>query len=178
MKGTAVVALSALLLLGICRPASAQGIPQKGAYVCELAFNFQPPKEGITYLSLVQLVANPEKYDGRLVCVAGYFDLEYEAATLYLHEEDAHNGLDENGIWLDVHGIKGDQIRPMNNKYVWMLGRFRAGPLFGPPAMAPGPPSNINVVGGLTRILEIAEVRSGAQPASPNIWIRPGYGRK
>lgn len=75
--------------------------------MCELAFNFRVLKEGITYASLVQLISNPEKFESRLVCVAGFFDLEYEAAILYLHEDDYQNSIDENGMWLDLHGTDG-----------------------------------------------------------------------
>jgi hypothetical protein len=161
-----------------CQAADAQVPQHKGDYVCDFAFNLQVPKEGITYVSLVQLVANPDRYDGKLVCVAGFFDPEYEAATLYLHEDDYHNTLVENGIWVDLQSTDGTHIRPLSQKYVWMLGRFRAGPLFGPPAIAPGPPSNLNVVGGLTKVLGIAEIRSNSQSSPPIIWVRPGIGTK
>src|SRR5678815_3770993 len=52
-------------------------------------------------VSLVQLIATPERYDGKLVTAVGY--LSYGSAdgdTLYLGKEACENGVLENSLWL------------------------------------------------------------------------------
>jgi len=47
------------------------------------------PQPSLVFVSLIQLIAGPERFDGREVAVAGYCWVEPEEGTaLYLHEED------------------------------------------------------------------------------------------
>ncbi len=52
--------------------------------------------------SLVQLIATPERYDGKIVQVTGYCNLEFEGNAVYLHADDYRYGHTKNGVWLDV----------------------------------------------------------------------------
>ena len=52
-------------------------------------------------VTLVQLIANPEKFDGKQIRVIGFLRLEFEGNVLYLHREDYENSLFD-GIWVDV----------------------------------------------------------------------------
>jgi hypothetical protein len=78
-------------------------------------------------LSLIQLIANPEKYDGKQVQVVGFLRLEFEGDALYLHEDDYKNGIYGNAIGIGVtresKWSKGD----VNMRYVMVVGTFRAG---------------------------------------------------
>ena len=49
---------------------------------------------------MVQLLATPEKFDGKLVRVFGFLRLEFEGDALYFHREDDVQGLTRNGIWV------------------------------------------------------------------------------
>jgi len=51
---------------------------------------------------MVQLLANPEKYDGKHVRVVGYLHFEPEANAIYLHREDVEHHLIRNGVWLSL----------------------------------------------------------------------------
>src|SRR6266404_9792094 len=55
-----------------------------------------------TDVTLIQLIANPDKFDGRLIRVIGFLRLEFEGNVLYLHREDYENAILGNGIWVDV----------------------------------------------------------------------------
>jgi hypothetical protein len=44
-------------------------------------------------VSLVRLMATPEKYDGKAVQVVGFLRLEFEGNGLYLHQEDYEHGI-------------------------------------------------------------------------------------
>ena len=52
-------------------------------------------------VSLVALIATPERYEGKKVQVIGYVVLEFEGTAVYLHEEDAKHMLTSNGLWID-----------------------------------------------------------------------------
>jgi hypothetical protein len=69
-------------------------------------------------VSLIQLIATPEKYDGVAIRLIGYLRLEFEGNALYLHREDYERGL-PNGIWIAVpRDLSKDQTQTVNNKYV------------------------------------------------------------
>lgn len=56
-----------------------------------------------TNVSMVQLIANPEKFDGKLIRIIGFLRLEFEGDALYLHREDYENGIMGDAIWVDVN---------------------------------------------------------------------------
>jgi hypothetical protein len=62
--------------------------------------NVRPQFEGV---SIVALIATPERYDGKPVSVSGYVVLGAPLdhwILVYLHEEDATHGLMKNALWL------------------------------------------------------------------------------
>lgn len=83
-------------------------------------------------VSLIQLIATPEKFDGKKVSIIGFLTLgehpEFfgQQPMLFLHEEDAKNILRANALWV----VPNDQMRQdrekINQEYVIVTGRFRA----------------------------------------------------
>lgn len=83
-------------------------------------------------VSLIQLIANPEKFDGKLVAVNGFLSLgehpEFvgQQPILYMNQEDAKNLLLGNSVWV----VPSDQMRRDQEKidrmYVTLTGLFRA----------------------------------------------------
>lgn len=53
-------------------------------------------------VSLIQLLANPQAYDGKIVRIIGFIHLEFEGNVIYLHEDDFRYGLTKNGLWIDL----------------------------------------------------------------------------
>lgn len=49
-------------------------------------------------VSLVQLLATPERYNGKQVLVTGYLHLQFEDTALYFSKEDAQYG--SNALWV------------------------------------------------------------------------------
>jgi hypothetical protein len=82
--------------------------------------------------SLIQLIANPERFDGKVVKVSGFLLLSEhpeffgQQPALYLHQEDAKNLLLPNSVWV----VPSEQMRPdrekINLMYVTLTGLFRA----------------------------------------------------
>jgi hypothetical protein len=85
----------------------------------------QAPNEPL-HISLVQLIANPEKFDGKLVAVAGFLRLEMEGDALYLSRDDFLNGVTKNAIWIDLTPELVKSRQQLNNRYVLLMGTFDA----------------------------------------------------
>lgn len=77
-----------------------------------------------TDVSIVQLIASPEKFDGKLIRVIGFLRLEFEGDALYLHREDYENGIMEDALWVDVNSEMTEQAKALNMKYVPLEGIF------------------------------------------------------
>ena len=77
-------------------------------------------------ISLINLIATPEKYDGKLVQVIGYLTLEFEGKAIYLHKEDYVRGISDNGFWVDFSKeiLDKKDIMNYNKKYVIIVGTF------------------------------------------------------
>lgn len=77
-----------------------------------------------TNVSLIQLIANAEKYDGKLVQIQGYLRIDFEGTAVYLHREDYQNGLTKNGLWANV-SLAPEQMK-FDQQYVLIEGIFDA----------------------------------------------------
>jgi hypothetical protein len=53
-------------------------------------------------VSIIQLVAAPERFDGKSVRVIGYLDIRFEGTALYLHREDDEYAVTKNGLLIHV----------------------------------------------------------------------------
>ena len=76
-------------------------------------------------VSIVQLLATPEKYDGKLVRVIGVGNLEFEGNYLSLDKEDyAYSA--GNSIWIELgeKAISYNEAKEYNGKYVIVEGFF------------------------------------------------------
>jgi hypothetical protein len=78
-------------------------------------------------VSLIQLIATPEQYDGQVVRVIGFVHIEFEGNAIYLHREDYEHNIIGNALWLDhpecVTGAKG---KPLISGYALVEGTFNA----------------------------------------------------
>jgi hypothetical protein len=77
--------------------------------------------------SLIQLIAAPENFDGKLVLVQGFFACCWEGAVLWVHEEDSKNLLASNAIWIDPSEEMERDQEKLNRMYVRLEGVFHAG---------------------------------------------------
>ncbi len=77
-------------------------------------------------ISLVKLIANPEKYHGKTMQIIGFLNLEFEGNAIYLHKEDFDHSLSDNAIWVDTSGdfLKKKKLSDYNRRYVIMQGTF------------------------------------------------------
>jgi hypothetical protein len=77
-------------------------------------------------VSVVQLLATPEKFDGKLVRVFGFLRLAFESDALYLHREDDTQDLTRNAMCVDrTEGMEREQEK-LNAHYVLIEATFDA----------------------------------------------------
>jgi hypothetical protein len=74
-------------------------------------------------VSIVQLLATPEKFNGKFVRVIGFLCLEFEGDAVYLHREDFVHGLTQNALWVDVPEKRDEAL---SQHYVLLEGTFDA----------------------------------------------------
>ena len=88
----------------------------------------KPQWEHLKSVSMIELIANPEKFDGKQVFVEGFVHFEFEGNALYFHEEDYRDGLRQNGISLGVTPAQEEQYAVCASKYCSVIGTFHAVP--------------------------------------------------
>src|SRR5262249_34050359 len=85
----------------------------------------KPPKDDFVAVSLVQLIATPEAFDGKLVSVIGFLRLDSEDSRLYLAESDYLHNIPYNGVWVEMT-ITSRTFEKIDSTYVHVVGTFRA----------------------------------------------------
>ncbi len=93
-------------------------------------------------VSVIQLIASPDKYDGKVVAVIGFLNLQYEGDAIYLHREDYRNDILADALWVDTTENMRMNKEILQQKYVRVVGKFRAGQGFGH-GFSPGGITNI-----------------------------------
>ncbi len=94
--------------------------------LCAILISSSVAERPLLYPSLIQIIANPEKFDGKEVSVAGFLLIEHEGDALYFHREDYEHGLLENSIWVDTTAEMAKEKAGLNLKYVIVTGTFVA----------------------------------------------------
>lgn len=92
----------------------------------------QPPKDDSSIviqrhdnkISIIGLIANPEKYHQQVVQVKGYINLEFEACAIYLQKEDHDLSIDKNGIWVEISKSEMKKMVDLDKRYVILEGTF------------------------------------------------------
>jgi hypothetical protein len=78
-------------------------------------------------VSIIRLIAMPERYTGKRIAVIGYCWLEFEGDALYLSEEDHRHLVAENALWLTLTAEQAARYASLRGKYVMAIGTLRAG---------------------------------------------------
>jgi len=87
-----------------------------------------PPRdpEAFTKVSIVNLIAAPERFHGRRVRAIGFCSLRFEGTALYLHRQDDEVGIAKNGVWIDVGWPPSPEYMKVEGKYAIIEGVFNA----------------------------------------------------
>ena len=93
---------------------------------CHAASDLNRNGEMLTSVSMIELIANPQKFDGQRVIISGFVRLEFEGNAIYLHEEDYRNILWKNGLALKMTLAQQKQYADRGSKYCNVIGTFHA----------------------------------------------------
>jgi hypothetical protein len=78
-------------------------------------------------VSLIQLIAQPEKFDGKRVRFVGFLRIEFEGDAIYFHREDFDHSILWNAVWIDIPAdMTKQQQGDVNMTYVICVGVFQA----------------------------------------------------
>jgi hypothetical protein len=77
-------------------------------------------------VSMVQLIANPQQYDGTAIRLIAFLNLEFEGDALYLHREDFEKSIPLNGIWISLTDQQAHASKKLSGGYVLIEGTFSA----------------------------------------------------
>ena len=75
-------------------------------------------------VSLIALIATPDRYHGKQVTVSGFMYLQRERNALYVTKSDFQHALFKNAIYLQISNEAFERIYPLNGCYVEVRGRF------------------------------------------------------
>lgn len=82
---------------------------------------------GLIKTSLIKLIVNPEKYDGKRVAFVGWLRNGAEDTMVFISKDDADYRIEENGLWIDIPSSAGksETIEPVRKGCVYVEGTFR-----------------------------------------------------
>jgi hypothetical protein len=76
-------------------------------------------------VSLVALIATPERFQGTLIRTSGYLRLEFEGDAIFMTKSDADHRISKNGLWVSAEEFRARK-NEVHNRYVFIEGRFSA----------------------------------------------------
>lgn len=78
-------------------------------------------------VSLISLISNPSKFNGKLVSVTGVSSVSNEYDAIYVSKDDYRYKINGNAICLDFNSsaVSRDKAYDLNGKYVNVEGIFR-----------------------------------------------------
>lgn len=75
-------------------------------------------------VSMVSLVADPQRFDGQFIRVIAYLRVEFEGTVLFIHREDYEQAIIPNGIWIALSDTQMKIAKKLSNSYVIAEGIF------------------------------------------------------
>ncbi|EAO2685157.1 hypothetical protein E2X65_08450 [Salmonella enterica] len=78
-------------------------------------------------ISMIALLANPEKYHLQKIQVMGVSNIEFEGNALFLDKASWENNIDSNSLWLDIDRnstINRNSALALNGQYILIEGVF------------------------------------------------------
>ena len=115
------------------------------------------PKKEAEDVSIIRLIAAPERFAGKLVCVIGFLNIAFEGDAIYLHEEDFRRSLYMNSLFVHADDDMMTELKKLSGHYVLIEGIFD-----------PSQKGHMGLSsGGVTKISRADAWRPGPVPAGP-----------
>jgi hypothetical protein len=116
--------LGRILALGsILLACEAQPVPRGSHRTSEQREQPGAPIMGdATHMPVMQLIQDPDQYDGKQVKVVGFCSHKFESSALYVSQADFRNAVTKNAVWLSFGRL--DRSLEMHGKQVSVEGTF------------------------------------------------------
>jgi len=82
--------------------------------------------ESAEIVSFFDLIANKNKYDGKLVQLGGFLSFTFEDNSVYYNEIDYSHQFTQNAIWIDTGAANELEFSKYDKKYGYVVGVFSA----------------------------------------------------
>ena len=81
-------------------------------------------------VSIIQLIANPEKYENKFITVSGVISVEFECDRLYLTREDMVFYNNANSVYLNfrtnnILGVTMEELETISTRFATVQGTFK-----------------------------------------------------
>jgi hypothetical protein len=102
--------------------------------LCESIDGAPERTRAVEEVSLVQLIATPDRFAGKRVIVIGVYKLDFESFALYLTKDDATLAIRSNSVALGIFqkGLNETKTKQewtsLNGSHVRVVGTFRHAP--------------------------------------------------
>jgi hypothetical protein len=77
-------------------------------------------------VSIIQLIANPSKYDGHRVDLQAFLSVEFEGTAAYLSKDDYDHLITKNAVWIAFDKKSLPQAQSLSQQYVFITATFYA----------------------------------------------------
>lgn len=84
----------------------------------------QQPKNEAISVSIVNLLATPEKFHGKMIKVIGFVHIEFECSAVFLHADDFKFKIFKNALEIGVPVWASKSPKKYNNRYALIEGIF------------------------------------------------------
>lgn len=76
--------------------------------------------------SIVELIANPDSFNGKSVRIQGVINIGFENNSIYLSKEHWKHSITSCGIWMEIESKLAEERKWGNGKYFLIEGIFHA----------------------------------------------------
>jgi hypothetical protein len=77
-------------------------------------------------VSIIQLIANPTKYDGHRVDLQAFLSVEFEGTAAYLSKDDYDHLITKNAVWIAFDKKSLAEAQALREQYVFLTATFDA----------------------------------------------------
>lgn len=75
-------------------------------------------------VSIIDLIAHPKQFHGKVVQLVGYAQLEFEGNEICLSRDDSVFGVTDNCLWLGLETFDGSHLAGFKEGYAIVQGTF------------------------------------------------------
>jgi hypothetical protein len=80
--------------------------------------------DNLAKVDFSRLLKNPQMYDGKIVEITGFANIEFEGNALYLDQKSQNEATYEKGLWLEISKTSFEQ-KKYNGSKILIRGTFK-----------------------------------------------------